>query len=277
MVKKIPVFVISYNRGVMLRDVINSYHHLSTPIEIIIHDNGSDDLETVGILKDLEKDGIKVFRQDKISSPKELNLVDHTVSEFFSGDEPSQNYVVTDCDIDMSSAQPDALDVYQELLNVFPQAECVGPMLRISDIPSAYPLFNRVMNRHISQFWGKSPLWRETLQGKIFYQHATIDTTFAVHRKGAHFRRMKAGIRVYEPYEAKHLDWYLTDILGDYHSSSSKKISHWNNALEFKKFRKNPLKFFSYKVVKRNKKGGLFIVTKSVQYDNPRKKFLGIF
>ncbi|MGC1496350.1 MAG: hypothetical protein WA790_11120 [Sulfitobacter sp.] len=165
----------------------------------------------------------------------------------------------------MSRAHPDALDVYQELLNIFPQAECVGPMLSISDIPNDYPLFNRVMNRHISQFWDKIPLWIETLQGEIAYQYAAIDTTFAVHRAGSHFRRMKAGIRVYEPYEAKHLDWYLTGISGDYHNSSSEKISHWNNAVEFERFRETPLEFSSYKSVERNKEGDLVVITRSLQ------------
>ena len=47
--------------------------------------------------------------------------------------------------------------------------------------------------------------------------------------------RLKHGIRVYFPYEARHLDWYISDAQArtssDHHTSSG-KTSHWNNAGE---------------------------------------------
>jgi hypothetical protein len=61
-------------------------------------------------------------------------------------------YVVTDCDVDLACTSPHAIAIYLTLLRLIPQAACVGPMLRIEDIPQSYPLFARVMNLHIAQF-----------------------------------------------------------------------------------------------------------------------------
>jgi len=80
--------------------------------------------------------------------PAELNSVNETVRQYFRGP-PRSRYVVTDCDVDMSIAAPDALTIYDEILDQAPQAECVGPMLRVRDIPRDFPQFNRAMNRHV--------------------------------------------------------------------------------------------------------------------------------
>ena len=155
--KRLPVFIISFNRGIYLRQVIDSYYRQSLPVDVIVHDNGSDDPATLDTLSGLEKDGIVVYRRGKIDSVEDLNLVDKSIRNYFGWFRKRSQYVVTDCDIDLSIAHPDTLEVYRELLERFPQAECVGPMLRIEDIPETYPLYNRVMNRHIEQFWHKAP------------------------------------------------------------------------------------------------------------------------
>lgn len=139
--------------------------------------------------------------------------------------------MVTDCDVDLSVTRPDALRIYLELLDVFEDLECVGPMLTIADIPRSYPLFNRVMEKHIAQFWGRQPEWAKVRAGEIAYLRHRIDTTFAVHRAGSTFRRLKEGIRIYHPFEAKHLDWYVgkQDQSG-YRATSSPAISHWDKS-----------------------------------------------
>ena len=71
-----------------------------------------------------------------------------------------------------------------------------------------------MMNRHIEQFWHRQPLWAETSFGRVAYLDAPIDTTMAMHRAGEPFFRLKQSLRVYEPYEAQHLDWYLRSIGG---------------------------------------------------------------
>jgi len=229
--RPVPVFIISYNRAAYLRRVLDSYRRLAVPIDIVIHDNGSDDPETLEELKRLEDGGIAIVRRPKISHPDQLDEVDLTVRAYFDRAGYESRYVVTDCDIDLSIADRSAIEVYSALLDLYPRAECVGPMLRIRDIPTDYALYNHVMNRHIRQFWRHKPRRAVLPQGPVAFIKAQIDTTFALHRAGQPFRRLKHGLRVYEPYEALHLDWYPTDGDEDrnYSRSSSSEISHWNN------------------------------------------------
>jgi glycosyltransferase involved in cell wall biosynthesis len=241
----VPIFVISYNRGGWVLRCVESCCKLGTAVEIVIHDNGSDDALTLHCLDLCEAEGIRVVRGGKIREPSELDRVNETVASHFSGRAPG-HYVVTDCDVDMSIAAPDALRVYDELLDIFPEAACVGPMIRIRDVPRHYPLFAHVMNRHIEQFWQRQPEWVATRQGPVAVLRAPIDTTFALHRSGEPFFRLKDGIRVYEPYEARHLDWYLTEanLSGTpYFASSSEQISHWNNRAEFLRNKQETLQY----------------------------------
>ena len=229
----------------MLRLVVNSYLRLSNDIEVVVHDNGSDDPATLDCLQELRGLGVKVVSAARIHSPIELNTVNETVRAHFGG-APSSRYVVSDCDIDMFTAAPDALAVYSELLDQFPGAECIGPMLRIRDIPRDYPLFNKVMNRHIEQFWHLSPEWTQTSVGPVAILPSPFDTTFALHREGDDFRRRKRGIRVYHPYEARHLDWYPGKgaLAPDtYERTSSQEISHWNNSAQREHYADTPLCF----------------------------------
>ncbi|MGN6057909.1 MAG: glycosyltransferase family A protein [Sphingomicrobium sp.] len=249
-VTAIPIFIISFNRGDYLKNVMRSYQAQDVEVEIVIHDNGSTDRETLRTLDRLSSSGSKVYRYAAISEPEELNKVDISVQRYARETGYDGPYVVTDCDIDLSGARPDALRTYVELLERFPDAECVGPMLRISDIPRSYPLFNRVMARHIAQFWGRQPQWIDLPVGKVAYLEHRIDTTFAVHRAGSAFRRLKPGIRVYHPFEARHLDWYVTSDGPDrYRTTSSSAISHWDNEDEFRKYAAFPPATSPYMIV----------------------------
>lgn len=158
-------------------------------------------------------------------------------------------YIVSDDDIDLSDADPRAIAIYAELLARFDIA-CVGPMLRIADVPRSYPLYNHMMNRHIGQFWSRRPRWVETAAGRVGVLDAPIDTTFALHRAGEPFRRLKPGLRVYAPYDARHLDWYPIGAGGGYRDSSSAGISHWNNALSEQQHRSDALRFERYFAVR---------------------------
>jgi glycosyltransferase involved in cell wall biosynthesis len=254
---RLPAFIISFNRGQMLKRTIAGLRKMNGDIEIIVHDNGSDDPETLEILYGLQFESVSVFKRSKILETDDLNNTNETVYNYFINRQ-STPYIVTDCDVDITCADQRAILVYNELLERFPTAECVGPMLRIHDIPRGYPLYARVMNRHIEQFWGKPPSWCDTSAGRTAYQFAPIDTTLAVHRAGDSFRRLKQGIRVYEPFEALHLDWYLTSHTADvYNLTSNPAISHWNNASEFLAHRSTPHDFSRYFIVERNNMGNL--------------------
>ena len=251
--RPMPIFLISFNRGPELKRSVIGLRRQRRPVEIIVHDNGSDDPYTLSVLEELAADGVKIFRNSQISSADELNKVDETVQAFFADWTEPARYAVSDCDIDLSVADPNALDVYDELLNTHRRAECVGPMLRIRDISATYPLFNRVMNRHIEQFWRYHPTIEQTTFGQAAIGEFPIDTTFALHRAGEPFRRQKLGLRVYEPFEALHLDWYCTEHSSDaYFQSSNPAISHWRTQAEFLIHGNAPLEYTQFFAVRKN-------------------------
>jgi hypothetical protein len=262
----VPVFLISFNRGATLRRAVDGVRRLQGVGDVIVHDNGSDDAQTLQVLRELEKDGVSVQRRGRIASPSDLNLVDASVAAYFAGRPRPTPYVVSDCDIDMSVAAPHALGVYGELLDRHPRVGCVGPMLRIRDVPRSYPLFNRVMNRHIEQFWRRRPTIVATSWGPAAILKCEIDTTFALHRAGAPFRRMKPALRVYEPYDARHLDWYPDETEeAAYRDSSAPGLAHWNNRVEIARYAGVRLKRSKYWGVSVEPGGGLRIVKTRVQ------------
>jgi hypothetical protein len=249
----VPIFLISFNRGPMLRHVIAGLRELTTPVAIIVHDNGSSDPQTLDILSELEQEGVVVYRYGPIGHADELNQVNERVSRYFADWNEPCPYVVSDCDVDIAVAERDVLQVYASLLNRFRRVACVGPMLRIRDIPLNYPLRNRVLNRHIDQFWKHEPIFAEQDGRSFAYQEALIDTTFAMHRAGEPFRRLKSGVRVYEPFEALHLDWYLGEASGGgervYAETSHPGISHWNNVAETRQHEACMLEFSEFRYV----------------------------
>jgi glycosyltransferase involved in cell wall biosynthesis len=269
----VPLIVISYNRGAMLRRVIASYRRQTVPVEIVVHDNGSTEPATLEALDELERDGVCVSRRAPISSADELNRVNETVSAVFACREPGP-YIVTDCDVDLAGSI-ETIATYLRLLNAFPEAECVGPMLRIDDIRKSYPLFGRVMNLHIRQFWRRRPKMTKVDEQEIAYIRASIDTTFAVHRSTHAFRRLKSGIRVYAPFDGRHLDWYPHELADGgetkraaYRRSSSSAISHWGNQAYANEFSSERPKYRSYNVVTRLPSGRLQLARRRVA-DNP--------
>ena len=219
-----PIFIITFNQAHWLSRTIESYRALSAPIDIIVHDNGSDRAEMIDLLASLEGEGVSVSRQPKIAHVDELNNVNRSINAYFGSETPTANYVVTDPDIDLTGCDPQLLSVFEEMLGKFPEAACVGPMLRIDDIPVTYPLRAAAIRRHVDQFWKHQPKWTDLDWGRVAYQFAPVDTTFALHRAGEPFKRLKKGIRVYHPFEARHLDWYINErqaVPGGDH------ISHW--------------------------------------------------
>jgi len=238
-----PIFIISFNRKEHLKSIINSYGKLNRKVEIIIHDNGSDDVEVLKYLKKLESEGVMVFYESKINSPEEINNISRTADAYFKTKKAS-NYIVTDPDIELINVNKDLLDLYEHLLTNYPETTCVGPMLTIRDIPDDYILKNHVFDLHIKQFWGNKPE-EITWKGKsVAIQFCPIDTTFAMYRKNFIFKRLNEGIRVYCPYEAHHLDWYICNKdknkkeYSEYSRKASSNVAHWNSKDYIDKFSK---------------------------------------
>jgi hypothetical protein len=260
-----PVILISFNRGSMLRRAVDAYRRQSIPVDIYIHDNGSDDPHTIDVLLELERDGATVFRRPAITSPDDLNLVDETVQEVFRNRRPAP-YAVSDCDVSLDESSTETLAAYVDLLDAMPDLECVGPMLRIDDVPTSYPLYVAMMNRHIKAFWAKEPRWAVAQGRLVAYQRAPIDTTLAVHRAGAPFERLRKGARLYHPFAARHLDWYPAEHESAYRSSTDgSTISNWSNPARERANRHVELERTRYRDVKDTEDGGLVAFTRTAR------------
>lgn len=268
----VPVFVISFNRGRMLQNLVNSLQKLSKDTDVVIHDNGSDDPHAVRALDKLSHDGVKVLRRPKIADATELNNVDESVTDYFKNWAEPQNYVVTDCDISVAPCDANLLEVFGEMLNRFPSIGCACPMLQIHDISKNNPIYNQILTSHIAQFWGKYPCFAELSEGIAAYQPATIDTTFALHRGGEKFERLKKGIRTYEPYEARHLDWYEEEQEENYKQSSNSRISHCGNQTFIDKVKKVALPYDHFIRVERLADQSLCVCKVSVNGTVPQSE-----
>ncbi len=239
-----PCFFISYNRGEFLGQSLKGLQKQSCPIDAIIHDNGSTDKNTLSIIQKLDNDGFTVFRYPAINTADDLNQVNQSVTRYFENWAEPQRYIVSDCDVDMSESRADAIEVFDHALNIFRHAEAVGPMLRISDIPTDYPLRNHALNLHIRQFWQYLPEWIKYKGEALGCLKCPIDTTLALHRAGEPFRRLKSAVRFYAPHEARHLDWYLSEAdMRQRDGGETSDISHWNNAEWTETFEQRPLEF----------------------------------
>lgn len=255
----LPVFVISFNRGRTLLRCLAGLRHLSRPTIPVIHDNGSTDPATLEVLAALEADGVAVHRGPRLSGPADLAGVNRTIAAFFADWSEPCRYAVTDCDIDLSVADPTAIDVYDELLDAFRGRGCVGPLLRIRDVSRHHPLFNGIMNDHVARIWNRRPTWVDTSHGRLAVQECLIDTTFAVHRAGEPFQRLKPGLGVYEPYEALHLDWYddTRTLDPSYAETSCATVARWNNRERQARDGGEPLYHDVFHAVRRTPSGGL--------------------
>jgi glycosyltransferase involved in cell wall biosynthesis len=260
----------------MLKHTVEAVRRQARPVEVIVHDNGSTDDDTISALAELERNGVRVYRRNAIQAADQLNETDLTVREYFSDWAEPARYAVTDCDIDMSTASPHAIEVFDELLNRFREIETVGPMLRIRDVNPSYVLFAELMNRHISQFWEREPVFIATSHGQAAFIDTRIDTTFSLHRAGEPFRRGKRALRVYEPYEAAHLDWYPKwsddKVFAD---TSSARISHWTNR-EFRTSRPGvSLRYDRFRAVIAQADGGLEVYDEILRPPPERQSLLG--
>ncbi|MGC1183558.1 MAG: glycosyltransferase [Candidatus Dormiibacterota bacterium] len=230
---RIPIFVITYDRITVLQRAIRSYEScLQDKVEVIFHDNGSTYPPMLNFLDEVESAGATVFRTGRrVRRPQDLNSVADSVSSWMARHPKVNHYIVTDPDVELLGPCPDLIELYKHLLDSF-NVDVVGPMLRIDDLPDAYPLKAEVIRRHTDQFWHKTPehlVWRNRL---VEYQHAAIDSTFGFYRGGYRFHRLTEGLRTYQPYWARHLDWYLDpeQLAPDqaYYLAHASDVAHWS-------------------------------------------------
>lgn len=201
----VPVFLACRNGGAALCRAVASIRGLATPTRIVVADLGSDDPATLDALAALEAEGIAVER--RAAGDDGEAVIRATVARFFADWAEPQRYAVGDGSVDLSVADPLALEAYAELLNLFRTAEAAGPMLRIREVPKSHPDFAAIVDAEVARFWSKTPLVVGSRWGVVAYQHAAIDASFALHRAGEPFRTEKEGLRAYEPFEARRIGW----------------------------------------------------------------------
>jgi len=230
--KRIPLFILSYNRLTALKRSVCSYLNFVDYSDIVILDKGSCYGPLLEYYLELEQAGAKIIYSTPLEKKDSLNDIAIEV-EKHQRNHDFDYYIVTDPDISMEEADSDTLELYIHFLEQFHDVEIVGPMLRIIDIPKDYPAREWCWKRHADQFWRKMPETIHWRNKKIHYQHALIDTTFGLVRSATRYKRLLNGIRVYKPYEALHLDWYVTEstMTEDqklYMEKSNPTVAHWS-------------------------------------------------
>ena len=232
----IPIFILTCDRLEVLKKSMQSYYDcIKAPFELVIIDFGSTYEPTVEFLKELESNLTKVYWMDRITTPGEFSIASDCIEDYFKTN-PKSNYIVTDPDVELDNAWDDVLYIYSQFLLAFPDIHVVGPMLRIDDIPDYYPFKDKLINGKMGlhkQFYSNTVHSVGYEDIDINYIFAPIDTTFGMYRAGTKWSNLRSGIRVFAPYSARHLDWYidpdnLTPDQEYYMEHASNKIAHWS-------------------------------------------------
>jgi hypothetical protein len=110
-------------------------------------------------------------------------------------------YIYTDPDIVPKEDCPlNAVELFINLLQKYPEIDKVGFGLAIDDLPEYYTLKPKVVN------W-ENRFWQHEIEKDIFI--APIDTTFALYRPGAKGGSELKALRTGGRYIARHLPWYI--------------------------------------------------------------------
>lgn len=225
----IPVFIITRDRVSCLKQCLEGYKKLGD-VEIVIHDNNSTYPPMVEYLKELETQGIKVYYHPVTTNDfNDISQeVANTIKDWYKTND-SPYYIVTDPDIELENPSPELLEFYIDVMKQH-NPTVVGCMLRIDDLPDHFVIRDEMVKSHMIQFWGEHRNNYIFEHNGIKCQRCAIDTTFGLYKKEFEFKRLNHGIRVYEPYMARHLDWYLdTNNLSEeqqyYIDHCNKKVS----------------------------------------------------
>lgn len=191
--KKIPIFVISYNRLSYLEGLIGRLENMGyTNIKII--DNAS---TYPPLLEYYNKTQYEVFRLKKNYG--------HMVFWKVKGFKKYRNdlYVVTDPDVLPVMECPDNfMEEFYLTIKKYPRIKKAGFSLKIDDIPEEAPLYKDVLKWEKAYNFFKIPF-------KNAYS-ADIDTTFALYIPDYLdvSRHFITAVRLGAPFQCRHLPWY---------------------------------------------------------------------
>ena len=191
----IPVYINTFNRLTTTRNLVEQIKRLGNAQPIII-DNDSN----YGPLLDWYDTNpcdVVILKE---------NLGHHApwISGVISGDNANE-YIVTDCDIDIEGVPRDVLDILRGAFlwrNRTPVKS--GLALRINDLPP----WQSAVKQWESRWWAKP------VGGLYPFYWAAIDTTFAIYQGGTTIQQIKdvartPSVRLGGDYQVRHTPWYL--------------------------------------------------------------------
>lgn len=199
----LPIFIIVKDRITCLKRSLASFEKLGD-VEFILIDTGS----TYPPMIEWQRTcGYPIHKVVSTGSFADISEVIGDIIQrwFYTTKSTSKYYVVTDPDIELENPSPALIEYYKKVLELDPYITVVGPMLRIDDLPDHFGLKEDMIKSHKLQFWDRS----STEYDGVKIQGAAIDTTFGLYRRSFKFHRLNNGVRVHEPYMARHLDWYI--------------------------------------------------------------------
>jgi hypothetical protein len=229
---KIPIFIIVHNHYDILQRSLASYEKfIDYPKQFVFHNTNSVYQPTLDFLEERRKKGDLVYHTNTNHHLSVMN----TVREYLSKHPDVKYYILTDPDIELNNCRGNLVETFIYLINKY-NVYSVGTSLKIDDIPDYYPKKKLVLSIPTHKSFHSSPRIKENFEGQEFeITRAHIDTTFQLIRASSvdgHFPHTNC-MRVFEPYDARHLDWYIdpnnmTDCQ-KFYSENTTNISHWNN------------------------------------------------
>lgn len=221
-----------HNHLDILKRSLASYEKfIDYPKRFVFHNTNSQYKPCLDFLKERELQGDLVYHTNINHHLSVIN----TIRKYLSEHPDAEYYILTDPDIELNNAKSNLVETFIYLLNKY-NVYSVGTSLKIDDIPDYYPKKQLVLSIPTHKSFHSSPRIQENFQGQDFeITVAPIDTTFQLIRARNIDERFPHAncLRVFEPYDARHLDWYInpndmTDCQKFYHENAT-SISHWNN------------------------------------------------
>jgi pyruvyltransferase len=196
--RPLPVFILSYNKADKLLQMISSCQRQDRAVEIAIHDDGSDEPETVAVLNRLERDGVWIHRRSRDDPPEFWQRVNDALVAFFRDWSEPSRYAITRCDVDFSTAGTAALDLYDDLLDRFPRADSVGPA--IPDLRSEPAGVETFVNGRIASAATRMPGAAAIAPWRCIVVDGGFDLGFAVYRAGKPLLATMKSLQVSDPH-----------------------------------------------------------------------------
>lgn len=187
--KRIPFYVVAFNRINGLKKAIQFVNQSSIPLELIVLDMGSSWEPFIEYRDSL---GVRVYNFPYGMGPRDL-WTSGELSRLGTG-----GFFLTDGDIDYSDVDTHAAETMIELSQKYPWFPKVGLALKISDLPSDFE-GNRIRE------WAKGD-WAVLWDTETYL--TGLDTTTAYYPRRDETFYYRPALRIAGKFQAVHYPWY---------------------------------------------------------------------